>query len=70
MLYLGAINVHKGVRSAAGAWTWRNISAQTAGDSIHPDQHAIAFSPADPNVVLVGNDGGIYRSPDGGDTWQ
>jgi photosystem II stability/assembly factor-like uncharacterized protein len=70
VLYLGAINIHKGARSSAGTWTWTNISAKNSGDSVHPDQHAIAFSPADPNVVYVGNDGGIYRSPDGGTRWQ
>ncbi len=70
VLYLGAIEVHRGVRSATNTWTWSNLSAKTTGDSIHPDQHAIAFSPTDPNVVYVGNDGGIYRSPDGGTTWE
>ena len=70
VLYVGGINLHKGVRSATGSWTWTNISAKSSGDSIHPDQHAIAFSPTDPNVVYVGNDGGIYRSPDGGVRWQ
>lgn len=28
---------------------------------IHPDQHAIAFDPADPDVVFEGNDGGVVR---------
>jgi photosystem II stability/assembly factor-like uncharacterized protein len=70
VLYLGAINVHKGIRSPADVWTWTNISGKPAGDSIHPDQHAIAFSPTDPNVVFVGNDGGIYRSPDAGTAWK
>lgn len=70
VLYVGGINVHKGIRSATGNWTWTNISAKSNGDSIHPDQHAIAFSPADPNIVYVGNDGGIYRSPDGGTRWR
>ncbi len=70
ILYLGAIEVHKGVRSATGTWTWTTLSAQAAGDSIHPDQHAIAFSPTDPNVIYIGNDGGIYRSPNGGTSWQ
>jgi photosystem II stability/assembly factor-like uncharacterized protein len=70
VLYVGGINVHKGVRSTTGTWTWTNISAKSSGDSVHPDQHAIAFSPIDPNVVYVGNDGGIYRSPDGGVRWQ
>ena len=63
VLYVGAINVHRGVRATNGTWTWKNIGAKISGDSVHPDQHAIAFSPTDPNVVYVGNDGGIYRSP-------
>jgi photosystem II stability/assembly factor-like uncharacterized protein len=70
VLYVAGINVHKGVRTAGGTWTWTDISAKIVGDSIHPDQHAIAFSPTNPNVVYVGNDGGIYRSPDGGTTWK
>ncbi len=70
VIYLGAINVHKGIRSATGSWAWQNISAKTSGDSIHPDQHAIAFNPEDSNDLIVGNDGGIYRSPDGGSTWD
>ena len=70
VLYVGAINVHRGIRSATGTWAWTNIGAKISGDSVHPDQHAIAFSPTDPNTVYVGNDGGIYRSPDAGVTWQ
>ena len=70
VLYVGAINVHRGVRSTTGSWNWTTISARNSGDSIHPDQHAIAFSPTDPNVVYVGNDGGIFRSPDAGASWR
>ena len=69
VVYLGAINVHKGVRGANGVFTWTNISARNGGPSIHPDQHAMAFDASDPNVIYVGNDGGIYRSPDAGDSW-
>ena len=71
VLYLGAINVHRGVRQANGAWVWTNLSAKRpTGDCIHPDQHAITFSQTDPNVVYIGNDGGLYRSPDAGTTWE
>ncbi len=70
VLYIGGINSHKGIRSATGVWTWSNISAKNSGDSIHPDQHAIAFSPADANVVYIGCDGGIFRSPNAGTSWQ
>ena len=70
VLYLGAINAHRGVRQLTGTWSWKNISAkQPTGDSIHPDQHAIAFSPTDPNLVYIANDGGIYRSRDAGTSW-
>jgi photosystem II stability/assembly factor-like uncharacterized protein len=39
---------------------------------LHPDTHAWAFFPQPsptPSVVYCGNDGGIYRSTDGGTTW-
>jgi photosystem II stability/assembly factor-like uncharacterized protein len=65
-LYLGAADIHKGLRSGAGDWAWFNLSSKGVGDSIHPDQHTIAFSPSDPNIFYAGCDGGIFRSRDGG----
>jgi photosystem II stability/assembly factor-like uncharacterized protein len=71
VLYIGGINAHRGIRQPSGDWSWENISGKKpTGDSVHPDQHTIAFSPADPNVVYLGNDGGIYRSADAGTTWE
>lgn len=69
VLYIGAINAHKGVRSASGSWQWENISAKKFGTSIHPDMHVIAFSPASPNCIYIGCDGGIFRSPNAGKDW-
>ena len=41
------------------------------GHSIHPDQHAIAFEPGNPNTIYIGNDGGpLPQSTDRGITWQ
>jgi photosystem II stability/assembly factor-like uncharacterized protein len=68
ILYWGAVTLYKGIRGAGG-WTWRNISSRTTGDSIHPDQHNLAFDPSDPNVLYACNDGGLFRSPDGGTSW-
>jgi hypothetical protein len=69
-VYCGAIEVHRGDLSGT-TWTWRNLTNKgTTGSSIHPDQHAIAFEPGQPNTIYVGNDGGLYRSPDRGITWQ
>jgi hypothetical protein len=68
-VYCGAIETHRG-DLAGGVWTWRNLTNKGAvGQSIHPDQHAIAFEPGTPNTIYVGNDGGLYRSPDRGITW-
>jgi photosystem II stability/assembly factor-like uncharacterized protein len=40
----------------------------TAG--MHVDHHAFANHPTDPDIVYFGNDGGVYRSMDGGQTFQ
>jgi len=69
-VYCGAIEVHRGDLSGT-TWTWRNLTNKGAiGSSIHPDQHAIAFEPGQPNALYVGNDGGLFRSGDRGITWQ
>ena len=69
-IYCGAIEVHRGDLSGT-TWTWRNVTNKgVTGQSIHPDQHAIAFEPGNANAVYIGNDGGLYRSPDRGITWQ
>lgn len=31
-------------------------------ETIHPDQHAIAFVPSNPDIMFVGNDGGVSRT--------
>ncbi|MFJ9645283.1 hypothetical protein [Streptomyces sp. NPDC101206] len=69
-VYLGAIDVYRGDRTGT-TWSWQDVSTrETGGDSIHPDQHALAFEPGAPGVVYVGNDGGLFRSPDRGVHWE
>ncbi|MEU6254620.1 hypothetical protein [Streptomyces sp. NPDC047043] len=69
-IYLGAIEAYRGDLSGT-TWTWQTISNKGAtGDSIHPDQHAVAFESGSPDAIYVGNDGGLFRSPDRGITWQ
>jgi hypothetical protein len=73
VLYLGSFDLHRGRRGTGGwawGWNWSNLSSRAnSGDSIHVDQHAVAFDPADPAVVYAGNDGGLYRSADEGIGW-
>ena len=68
-VYLGAIHLYRVDLGRRGTPTWTNISSKTSGDSIHPDQHSMAFDPANGDVVYAGNDGGIYRSPNRGVNW-
>jgi hypothetical protein len=68
-VYCGAIDIHRGTLSA-GTWTWVNLSSKSSGgNSIHPDQHSIAFEPGRPATVYAGNDGGVFRSDDRGINW-
>lgn len=69
-VYCAAIEVHRGDLSGS-TWTWTNLTRKgSSGDSIHPDQHCIAFEPGNPDTIYVGNDGGLFRSPDRGISWQ
>jgi len=68
-IYCAGIEAYRGDLSGS-TWTWRTISNKGAtGDSIHPDQHAIAFESGNPNTIYVGCDGGLFRSADRGITW-
>jgi photosystem II stability/assembly factor-like uncharacterized protein len=49
------------VRSSNGGASWSSV-----GGNVHADHHAFAVDPANPNTIYNGNDGGMYRSEDGG----
>jgi hypothetical protein len=64
-VYIGGIN---SFRSTNGGSTWtQTTNGYPSGiPYMHVDQHAIAFDPNDPSVMYFGNDGGMYKSTDGG----
>lgn len=70
LVYWGVVDLFRGKRASNGQLEWGNISSRKVGDSIHPDQHHIAFDPRDPKILYVCNDGGLFRSPDRGKSWQ
>jgi len=77
VFYFGAVD--GGVwKTANGGQTWRNI---TDGRSDIASVGALAVAPSDPNVLYVGSGeadwredltygDGMWRSTDGGQTWQ
>jgi photosystem II stability/assembly factor-like uncharacterized protein len=50
--------------STTGGVTWSAISAaySPVAPYVHPDQHFIYFYPNSSKTLLIGNDGGLYRS--------
>jgi photosystem II stability/assembly factor-like uncharacterized protein len=53
--------------SQAGGGSWTTIASRGAP---HEDQYCLEFDPTRPGVVCLGNRGGIFRSTDGGRTWN
>jgi len=60
ILYKSGVNL---CRSTDGGATFQEVTG------IHVDQHALVFHPLVPSLLFLGNDGGLYRSGDGGQSW-
>jgi photosystem II stability/assembly factor-like uncharacterized protein len=59
VIYVGLIDI---VASYDGGKRWESVGHTYQVDAYtHNDQHAIAINPSDPNELLIGNDGGIYK---------
>ncbi len=60
---------HDLLRSSDGGKNWANLTAGGLGSVIGSWQSSMAFSPLDPNLVVVGNSMGLWKSFDRGVTW-
>jgi photosystem II stability/assembly factor-like uncharacterized protein len=66
-LFIGLIDV---AESTNGGTNWHFIGQTfTGGANSHNDQHCFAVNPNNPNEILFGNDGGVYRATRSGSAW-
>ena len=56
--------------SEDGGRTWTNLSAYKNQSVIGPGQHDLAVSPVDAQQLVVANERGVWRSLDGGMSWN
>lgn len=60
-------------RSTDGGVNWTRMTIWTYpegnGQYAHADHHALAYKPGDPNTILIGTDGGLFKSTNGGTSW-
>ncbi|HRG57957.1 MAG TPA: T9SS type A sorting domain-containing protein [Bacteroidia bacterium] len=71
VVFIGGTNLYRSTNGFADASTNRFVGGYKEGttlpivlgyDNHHPDQHEILFYPSDPNKMLSGNDGGVFRT--------
>lgn len=65
ILYTGSHVVWK---STNGGVNWTQLT--NWWETVHTDMHQMFFSPGPPYILYNANDGGIWKSPDAGNTWQ
>jgi len=63
VVYFGGVELYK---SIDGGNNFSNIRPSL----VHVDQHALAFDPRNASVVYAGNDGGVFKSTNGGASWS
>src|SRR5438045_2794588 len=64
-----AVGAHLYRTDDAGA-SWTNLTAYADTSVIGSGQHDLAVSPRDPDLLIVANDHGVWRSVDGGLSWS
>ena len=68
-IYIGGVD---DMKSTDGGSNWSQLTywhSYYGTPVVHADHHAIVFDPNTADVVYDGNDGGIYKTTDGGSSW-
>jgi hypothetical protein len=65
------------LRSDDRGASWRHVDgsladprAELPNGFVHPDVHSVTCHPSSPDLVFAPTGGGLYRSEDGGQTWE
>lgn len=68
-ILVGATNIW---RSLNGGLNWVKHTSETGGfiPYVHPDHHSIVFFPGSDSIYFSGNDGGIFKTTDSGESWN
>ncbi|MDH4071320.1 MAG: T9SS type A sorting domain-containing protein, partial [Ignavibacteria bacterium] len=68
-IYTGGVNIWKSVNGGL-SWSISSMWYAVGGvATVHADQHDLFFVPGT-GTLYAGNDGGVYRTTDGGDDWD
>ncbi len=81
MVLTAGIDIYKSTNSGSSLiqksnwWAWdlgRTIAGEEEGPTYysHADHHTYAVDPGNPNVVYFGNDGGVFKTTDFGETFH
>ncbi len=67
-IYLGEVDL---LRTSDGGDSWTNITNSYSGsfDMQHPDMHSLWINPLNTNQIVNGNDGGVFKTDNGGLSW-
>jgi photosystem II stability/assembly factor-like uncharacterized protein len=68
-LYVGGVEMMK---STDGGTSWSQLTywhPSYGTPYVHADHHAIVFDKNNANTIFNGNDGGVYKTADGGASW-
>jgi len=57
-------------KSTDGGKTWGKEGPENAASGVHADHHALWINPENSKHIILGNDGGLAISYDGGDNWD
>jgi len=73
-VFIGGITTWKSIDGgvswvANNNWTGHPTYNISGAPVVHADKHALVYQPVT-NVLFEGNDGGIYKTADGGTTWS